>query len=148
MPQQQNAQPISAEADIQLALQAIQQDATLSIPPATAIYKVAEQTLRRRRIGIPSWRDCAPNSMKLLKTEEEVIVEHILDLCERGFPPRLAAVKDMADSLLAERHWDPVGQNWAKTFVKRQPVLQVKFNWKYDYKRALCEDPEVIQAWF
>jgi hypothetical protein len=42
--------------------------------------------------------------MKLLKTEEEVIVEHILDLCERGFPPRLAAVKDMADSLLAEHH--------------------------------------------
>jgi hypothetical protein len=141
-------QTISAEADIQLALQAIQQDATLSIPRAAAIYKVAERTLRRRRVGIPSRRDFMPNSMKLLKTEEEVIVEHILDLCERGFPPRLAAVKDMADSLLAECHRDPVGQNWAKTFVKRQPALQVKFNRKYDYKKALCKDPEVIQAWF
>jgi hypothetical protein len=30
--------------------------------------------------------------MKLLKTEEEVIVEQILDLFERGSPPRLAAV--------------------------------------------------------
>ena len=54
----------------------------------------------------------------------------------------------MADSLLAERHRDPVGQNWAATFVKRQPELKVKFNRKYDYKRALCEDPEVIQGWF
>ena len=42
--------------------------------------------------------------MKLLKTEEEVIIQHILDLDSRGFPPRLAAVKDMADSLLAARH--------------------------------------------
>jgi hypothetical protein len=66
--------------------------------------------------------------MKLLKTEEEVIVEHILDLDERGWAPRLAGVKDMADCLLAERHRDPVGQNWAASFVKRCPELQVKFN--------------------
>jgi hypothetical protein len=77
-----------------------------------------------------------------------VIVQHALDLDLRGFPPWLAAVKDMADSLLAERHRDPVGQNWAATFVKRRPELKVKFNRKYDYKRALCEDPEIIQGWF
>jgi hypothetical protein len=29
-------------------------------------------------------------------------------------------------------------------FVKRCLELIVKFNQKYDYKRALCEDPEVI----
>jgi hypothetical protein len=32
-----------------------------------------------------------------------VIVEHILELVARGFPPRLAAVADMANSLRAER---------------------------------------------
>jgi hypothetical protein len=84
--------------------------------------------------------------MKLLKTEEDVIVEHILNLDERGWAPRLAAVKDMADCLLAERHRDPVGQNWAASFVKRRPELKVKFNRKYDYRRALCEDPKVIQG--
>jgi hypothetical protein len=77
-----------------------------------------------------------------------VIVAHILDLDERGWAPRLAAVKDMADCLLAERHRDPVGQNWAASFVKRRPELKVKFNRKYDYRRALCEDPEVIRGWF
>jgi hypothetical protein len=86
--------------------------------------------------------------MKLLGTEEQVIVQHILDLDSRGFPPRLAAVKDMADSLLAARHQGPVGINWASTFVQRTPELKVKFNRKYDYKRALCEDPEVIAPWF
>ena len=54
----------------------------------------------------------------------------------------------MANSLLAERNQPPVGKNWAGTFVKRRPELTIKFNRKYDYKRALCEDPEVIQGWF
>jgi len=83
--------------------------------------------------------------MKLLLTEEETIVQYILDLAIRGFPPRLDAIRDMADSLLAERHRDPVGENWAKTFVKRRPELKVRFNRKYDYKRALCEDPTIIR---
>jgi hypothetical protein len=66
--------------------------------------------------------------MKLLKTEKGVIVQHILDLDAQGFLPWLAAVKDMADSLLAEQHHDPVSQkfqNKAANFVKRQPELKV-----------------------
>jgi hypothetical protein len=54
----------------------------------------------------------------------------------------------MADSLLAARHYEPVGERWPHHFVKRQPELQVKFNRKYDYKRALCEDPVIIHDWF
>ena len=88
------------------------------------------------------------NSRNLTNTEKQVIVEHILELVARGFPLRLAAVADMANSLRAERNLGHVGLNWPSTFVKRQPELTVKFNRKYDYKRALCEDPEVIQGWF
>jgi hypothetical protein len=78
-------------------------------------------------------------------TEEEVIVQHILDLDPQGFLPHLAAVKDIADTLLAECYQDPVGHNWTATFVKHHPELNFKFNQKYNYKRALCEDPKVIQ---
>ena len=73
-----------------------------------------------------------------------MIVDHILELVARGFPPRLADVATMANSLRAERNLGHVGVNWPSTFVKRQPELTVRFNRKYDYKRALCEDPEVI----
>jgi hypothetical protein len=75
-----------------------------------------------------------------------VIVEHIVELVTRGFPPRLAAVADMANSLRAERNLGHVGVNWPSTFVRRQPELEVKFNRKYDYKRALCEDPNVTKG--
>ena len=86
--------------------------------------------------------------MRLEATEERVIVQHILKLDERGYPPRLPDVEDMANVLLAERGQRPVGKNWAGEFVKRQQELTIKFNRKYDYKRALCEDPEVVQSWF
>ena len=42
--------------------------------------------------------------MNLTKLEEEVVVEHILDLNSRGFPPRLADIANIANSLRAERN--------------------------------------------
>ena len=75
-----------------------------------------------------------------------MVVEHILELFARGFPPRLAAMADMANSLRAERNMGQVGVNWPSTFVKGRPKLTTKFNRKYDYKIALCEDPGVIQG--
>jgi hypothetical protein len=74
MSQQLNSLPASKEARLKLASEAIKRNATLLIPRAAAIYNVAERTLRRRRTGTLSRRDCTPNSMKLLKTEEDVIV--------------------------------------------------------------------------
>jgi hypothetical protein len=89
-----------------------------------------------------------PNSSNLTKLEEDVVAEHIINLIERGFPSRLAEVADMANSLRAERNIGYISLNWPSTFVKRCPNLRIKFNRKYDYKRALCKDPDDIQAWF
>jgi uncharacterized protein YoaH (UPF0181 family) len=84
-----------------------------------AIYKVPETTLRDRRARRPSRADTMANLRNLTTTEEQVIVEHILELVTRGFPPRLAAVADMANSLRAERNLGHIGLNWPSMFVKR-----------------------------
>ena len=104
MPQRNNAKKSLNKADIQLAVQAIKRDATLSQRRAAKIYRVPQKTLSDRLAGTPSRRDCTPNLMKLTSTEELVIVQHILKLDKRGYPPQLADVEDMANSLLAERH--------------------------------------------
>ena len=148
MSQQPSDTPGAKEARLQLALQAIEKDATLTQRRAAALYNVPQRSISNRRAGKPSRQDCSPNSMKLLVTEEQTIVDYVLDLDARGFPLHLPAIKDLADSLLAARHRDPVGPNWPRAFVKRRPELKMKFNRKYDYKRALCEDPELIQGWF
>ncbi|KNG45295.1 nucleoside-diphosphate-sugar epimerase [Stemphylium lycopersici] len=96
----------------------------------SAIYTVPRSTLGDRRAGRPSRGDTMPPLRSLDNNEEELIVEHILHHIKRGFPPRLADVADIANSLRQERGLGPVGRNWPSTFVKRQLRLQVKSNRK------------------
>ena len=119
MSQPSHQLPESKEARLQLALQAIQQDTTLSVTRAVAIYEVTKRTLRRRHAGTTFQRDYTPNSIRLTIREEEVIVQYILNLDVRGFPPRLTTVKDMANSLLAARYKEPVSKRWPNHFIKR-----------------------------
>ena len=48
-----------------------------------------------------------------------MIVDYILDLGLRRFQPTYAAVRDMADRLLAARGAGQVGVHWPRNFVKR-----------------------------
>ena len=136
------------EANILLALQALQKDPKLSLRRAAQAYQVHYATLHRRQKGKLSRRDIMANSRKLSDLEEQTIVQYVLDLDIRGFPPRLCGVEEMANRLLAERDAPPVGQCWASNFVKRQPELQMRFFRRYDYQRAKCEDPVAINTWF
>ena len=54
----------------------------------------------------------------------------------------------MADLLLAEHNMSPVGKNWIFNFIHCCTELKTKFSCKYNYKRAQCEDPEIIRGWF
>src|ERR1700722_654656 len=136
------------ESQLVLAIQAMQKDSTLRPRAAARIYSVDHRKLGQRLLGIPSRRDILANSRKLTDLEESVLVQHILDLAAKGFPPRMSVVEDMANRLLATRDAPRVGTRWASNFVKRRPELQTRFQRKYNYQRAKCEDPEVIRGWF
>ena len=41
--------------------------------------------------------------MNLTKLKEDIVAKHIINLVKSGFPPRLAEVANMANSLRAER---------------------------------------------
>jgi hypothetical protein len=148
MAQRSATLPAPNETDIQLAIFSIKSYQIQSNRGAAAIYSVSERTIRRRRAGVPARRDCQPNSKKLTQLEEEVIVSYILDLDQRGFAPTYAAVRDIADKLLAARSAGQVGQKWPANFVRRTDSLTTRFNQAYDRQRALCEDPVLISSWF
>ena len=139
---------VSNEADVQLAVSSIKSHQIQSNRRTATVYNVSERTIRRRRAGKLARRDCQPNSKKLTQLEEEVIVSHILDLDLRGFAPTYAAVRDMANKVLAARSAGQVGQKWPANFVKRTDSLTTRFNRAYDRQRALCEDPVLIRSWF
>jgi hypothetical protein len=136
------------ESQVILACQAIQKTPKLSVRKAASIYMVDRGTVTKRLRGITPRRDTVANSRKLTNLEEVTIVEYILDLDSRSFPPRLSGVRDMANRLLADRNASPVGPRWASNFVKRQKELSTRFTRRYDYQRALCEDPKIIEPWF
>jgi hypothetical protein len=136
------------ENQLNLAIQALQKNPNQSSRAIARIYSVDHRKLGDRLRGIPSRHAIQANSRKLTDLEEIVLIEHILDLDSKGFPPRLCVVEDMANRLLATRDGGRVGQRWAGNFVRRQPELRTRFQRKYDYQRAKCEDPDVIRGWF
>ncbi|KAB2111509.1 hypothetical protein AG0111_0g2299 [Alternaria gaisen] len=130
MPQPHHIVSRSSEADIQLTILSLNKHQIKTVRAAAQAFDVPRTTLRDRRAGKPPRRDCQPNSKKLTQLEEEVIVSHILSLDQRGFAPTYAAVRDMADKLLAARGAGQVGVYWPRNF------------------RALCKDPVLIRGWF
>ena len=54
----------------------------------------------------------------------------------------------MANYILASYRERCVGKLWAHRFVKRTPELKTHFSRSYDFQRALCKDPRLIEDWF
>jgi hypothetical protein len=132
MSQQRNVQQAYSEGDIVLAISDIILKQIQSTKRAAAIYNVPRTTVRRRRAGQRSQRDCEPNSKRLTELEEEVIIQRILDESLRGVPPSKANVRDMADRLLRERGGKPTSKNWVDNFIKRTPELRTRWSCLYN----------------
>jgi hypothetical protein len=116
------------EGAVELALQVFQSGQFRSQKAAANAFNIRPRTLNRRVHGITARRDCIPNSRKLTATEEQTIMQYILELDSRGFAPRLCEVADMADKLPGVRGGEPVGKHWAERFVPRSEKLKMAFN--------------------
>jgi hypothetical protein len=148
MSQPQNALSLQHEGRLQIALQAYRSGHFRSHRAAARAFNVKQQRLSERARGVPFRPEAMPNGLKLTRTEEQTIVQYILDLDSRGFAPRLCEVSDMADKVLGVRGGKPVGKHWAERFVTRSDELKMAFNRAKDRQRILQEDPETIGAWF
>jgi hypothetical protein len=113
---------------------------------------VPRQTLSYRLHGRKARVDITANNQKLSNTEESSLKQWILDMDQRGLPPSHAIARKMANLLLSDRKGldlaDSVSDRWVTRFIQRHDELRSKYNRKYDYQRAQCEDPEIIKNWF
>ena len=69
-----------------------------------------ETYLRNRMKGAKPKAESRRKAQLLDELKENVIVQHIMDLNDQGFPPRLVDVKDMANYILASRGKQCVGK--------------------------------------
>ena len=100
----------SKEAKIVIAIEAFKRDPKLNIHKAATLYGVPEATLRHRLKGRTSKAETRPKVQLLSKLEEQVLIQHIIDLDDRGFSSRLKDIEDMANTILASCHGPPIGK--------------------------------------
>jgi hypothetical protein len=139
------------EGRILLALSDIKNGRVKSIRAAAKLYEIPRSTLQTRAYSVVSIVERRNPNQKLTQLEEDSLTEWILSMDSRGAAPRPSTVREMANILLAARGTNPpltVGVNWASTFVKRRDELQSRYSKRYDYQRALNEDPKAIKEWF
>ena len=109
-----------------------------------------ESTLRTRLHGVKPRSEIVSARRRLSPIEEHSLVQWILDLDRRGFPPHIIDVRRIADALLAARGQDPppapVGKCWVSRFIQNQPELQTKWSKRLNSQRADSEDPIAIAA--
>jgi hypothetical protein len=153
MAQPNSVQLAQKEGRIALAIQAFKQGHISSLRATAKAYDVPETTLRDRVKGVLARRDAVPNNRKLTTTEESTLIKLILSMDQRGLAPSKDTVHQMANLLLQKRSQDQahpttIGQRWVYNLVRRHPALKSRYNRKYDYQRAKCEDPALIRPWF
>ncbi|KAL6152046.1 hypothetical protein ACJBU6_08936 [Exserohilum turcicum] len=152
MTRQQRSLSPQRQGRLCLASQSIQRHQIKSQRKAAQLFNVPRSTLYDRLQGRQPQATANARKRKLLPIEEQSLVQWILDLDRRGFPPHIIDVRRMADALLAARGQDPppppVGKNWVSRFVQSQPELQTKWTRRFNSQRADYEDPTTITAWF
>jgi hypothetical protein len=116
---------------------------------AASHFNVPRSTLRHRLAGLTNRAETRANNHKLSEIEEQSLVKWVVSMDMRGAAPRPPHMRDMVNLLLAERGSTPsptVGQKWVYNFIQRSPELKTRLSRRYDYQRARCEDPIVIQG--
>jgi hypothetical protein len=88
------------EARIILAIKAIRLSKKINRSNTTKIYDILYSTLTDRMNGRTPIYERRLGASKLTELEEEVIIQNILDIDTRGFVPRLAGIKDIANYIL------------------------------------------------
>jgi hypothetical protein len=97
MLQQPNLELLPCKDRIILAIKVIESNVLLSQRRATAIYNVQESTLCIRCARKPLQHNILANLLKLLRHEEEVVIQYIRKLNKQGFALILSYVQEIAN---------------------------------------------------
>lgn len=121
-----------------------------SAAAAARSFDVPVTTLKYRLNGRESLAEKRPTGHIFTGIEEQSMEDWLLDMDARGAALTIPMLRDMANLLRSAQKntLSTIGVNWPTQFIKRRPNLSTRLSRKYDYQRALAEDPRIIKPWF
>jgi len=99
-PQQQEA--LFQKGRVDLGVQAYKLGQITTLRGVKKIYDVSQKTVKRRISGIKPKRGSAAPNCRLIPLQEESLKQWILSMDQRGMPPRIATVRQMASILATQ----------------------------------------------
>lgn len=108
-----------------------------SIQQARTDYRVNYNTLRNRFMGVSQPKALAHQHLQRLSpAEERMLIRHIKEQDDYGYPPTRASILEMATNLLSPGS-EPLGVNWHEGFEARNPDVKIILCSALDRQRAL-----------
>jgi hypothetical protein len=142
---------LSQEVRIGLAIDAVRTSGMtsdgrykLSLRQAAKDYDVPRSTLTGRFNGMLTRKEAHEREQKLQPAQEEVLVEWIKVMGQRGVPLTPQALLDYTSDICDS----PVGTSWGKRFMARHPELKIKWTSSLQQCRAQALNPTVVAEYF
>ncbi len=142
--------------DVDAALNEYRNGLYLILRQAAAAWDVSKPTLAHRNKGCQNRYSINQDQQKLLSSEEKVLVNHVRDQTQAGYPPSVSAVRMMANILLERRlslgrgvdSAQIVWIHWFKKFAARHPDLKAIKIRSMETMRVKESSPACLGEWF
>lgn len=135
------------EEDVQWALNDIKNG--VSARQAGLKWGVLRSTLQNRIYGHLSHSEAAQPFQKLSQVQEDYLADWVLVQESIGLSPTHAQIRAFAGRVYAGSHDTvPLGKRWMANFLRRNPVLKTKKQYRIDSVRVNGATTEIIKPWF
>ena len=110
------------------------------------------KTITNRYNGGRSTAAMHEDQQKLKPSEEQTLVNFLIESAERGFPQTLHQIENFAKLIRQSRlgpEYEKVGENWVGRFLDRhREILQTHWSKPLDTQHARAMNPQAKKEWF
>jgi hypothetical protein len=139
--------PKYTEEDVQRALDAVIKGG--SVRKAHKDYGVPRSTIQNRIYGHVSMREAKEPYQRLSLVQEQRLTDWVLTQEALGQNPTHSQIRTFAGRILAAKgDAIPLGKRWMQGFLKRNPILKTKKQFKIDSVRVNGATTDIIKPWF
>jgi len=139
--------PLYTEDDVQRALKEVVEGK--SIRKAGLDWGVPRSTLQERIYGRVILREAKEPFQRLSPVQEQRLTDWVLTQETLGRSPTHAQIRAFAGRILvARKDATPLGKRWMAGFIKRNPILKTKKQFRIDSTRVNGATSDIIKVWF